>query len=149
MRRAPVPVRGALSTILTACSVALLVALVLAPTALADDRDPRCADWEQHGTPPGVNMGTMCPGGVALGDVSLEDEPLVPYIVGLLVMGGVLGVFGVVTPHLLAKPNASAGAADLWRCAACGTDNLPSRASCHACQASREIPAASVVTPPA
>ena len=62
MRRAPAPVRGALSTILAACAVALLVALVLAPTVLADDRDPRCGDWERHGVPPGHQHGADVPG---------------------------------------------------------------------------------------
>ena len=136
MRRAPAPVRGALSTILAACAVALLAVLVLAPTVLADDRDPRCGDWERHGVPPGTNMALMCPGGggVGLGDIQLGDEPLVPYIVGLLVVAVVLGGFGLVAMRLLATPKRPLRPDDLWPCAACGTANLPTRTSCHACQ---------------
>jgi len=151
MRRAPAPVRGALSTILAACAVALLAVLVLAPTVLADDRDPRCGDWERHGVPPGTNMALMCPGGggVGLGDIQLGDEPLVPYIVGLLVVAVVLGGFGLVAMRLLASPKRPLRPDDLWPCAACGTANLPTRRSCHACQSPREIVAAPMVTPPA
>jgi hypothetical protein len=150
MRRTPAPVRGALSTHVSAVAVALLLALVLAPVALADDRDPRCGDWERNGAPPGVNMGVMCPaGGLTIGDVPLGDEPLVPYIVGLLVMATVFGVFGLVAQRLLAKPRQPLRADDLWPCPACGTANPPSRASCHVCQAPRELPATSGYTPPA
>lgn len=149
MRPLPAPVRGAPSILVSALAAALLIALVLAPAALADDRDPRCADWEQHGAPPGVDMAVMCPGGgLRFGDVSLADEPLAPYIAGLLVMAVVLGGFGLVATRVLAKPTPTLRAADLWPCPACGTDNLPSRTSCHACQAPRE-PATSTGTTPA
>jgi hypothetical protein len=150
MRHRPAPVRGALSTLVSAIAAALLLALVLAPAALADDRDPRCASWEQHGAPPGTDMAKMCPGGAPmLGEIGLADEPLVPYIVGLLVVAGVLGVFGLVAMRVLAPPTSNARMGELWPCAACGTDNLASRTSCHACHAPREPAPTSTVTPPA
>ena len=149
MRRLAAPVRGAFRSIVPALAVAMLLALALTPAVLADDRDPRCADWEQHGAPPGVDMAVMCPGGIALGDVPLGDEPLVPYIVGLLVMAVVLGAFGLVAMRLLAKPKPAVRPADLWPCPACGTPNRPSRSSCYACQAPREMQATSGATPPA
>lgn len=150
MRRLAAPVRGAKSTLASALAVALLVALVVAPAVRADDRDPRCTDWERHGAPPGVNMALMCPGGgPALGDLPLGDEPLVPYIVGLLVMAVVLGSFGLIALRVLARPKPDLRLADLWTCAPCGTSNLPSRQSCYACQALRETSVTSGATPPA
>ena len=67
-------------------------------------------------------MAPMCPGGggVGLGDIQLGDEPLVPYIVGLLVVAVVLGGFGLVAMRLLATPNAPLRPDDLWPCAAWG-----------------------------
>ena len=150
MRRLTAPVRGAFVTLASAAAAVVLLALVLAPAALADDRDPRCADWEQHGAPPGTNMAVMCPGGTpSLGDLPLGDEPLVPYIVGLLVIAGVLGAFGLVASRTLATPKQPLTSADLWACPACGTANLPTRSSCHACQAPRQASPASGATPPA
>jgi hypothetical protein len=150
MRRLPAPVRGAIRSIVSALAFAHVVALPLAPANLAEDRDPRCAGWERNGAPPGVDMAVMCPGGnPAIADIGLGDEPLVPYIVGLLVMAGVLGAFGLVAMRVLAKPKTAVRADDLWACPACGTPNLPSRASCYACQAPRETAPASGATPPA
>ena len=150
MRRTPAPVRGALSTLVPALAAALLLAVLLAPAVLADDRDPRCPDWERNGAPPGVNMAVMCPGGgLSFGDIALADEPLVPYIVGLLVMAAVLGVFGLLAQRLVAKPRRELRAGDLWTCGGCGTDNLRSRTSCHACQAPHQTPATPGLTPPA
>ena len=115
------PVRGALSILRPALAAALRLALIVAPSVVADDRDPRCPDWEEHGAPPGVDMAVMCPGGLALGDVPLGDEPLVPYVVGLIVMACVLGVVGLVATRVLAKPARPVRAADLWP----GQSSLP------------------------
>ncbi|HEY3336476.1 MAG TPA: zinc finger Ran-binding domain-containing protein [Candidatus Limnocylindrales bacterium] len=150
MRRLAAPVRGAMSTIGPVLAGALLLALVLAPAVLADDNDPRCADWKRNGAPPGVDMAVMCPGsGLAIGDLPLGEEPLVPYIVGLLVMAVVLGAVGLLAMRLTARPRRGLRPDDLWSCPACGTTNQPSRASCYACGVSRESAAASGATPPA
>jgi len=133
--------------------LALLLAIALVPAVLADDRDPRCADWERHGVPPGVQVDVLCPAdGIRLADVPLSDEPLVPYIVGLLVMAVVLTAFGFVSMRYLAKRSRPVRETDLWTCGACRTANRPDRASCFSCQASRGTPAsvaASGGAPPA
>jgi hypothetical protein len=118
--------------------VGLVVLACVAPAALADDRDPRCADWERHGAPPGTNMAVQCPDSGALIDgVALSDEPLVPYIVGLLVTAGVLTAFGLVATRVLARPAARETPIAWWSCPACGTSNGPDRSSCFACHEPR------------
>jgi hypothetical protein len=123
---------GASAILLTIVSLAVLACL--APAVLADDRDPRCTDWERHGAPPGTNMAVQCPrSDVLIDGVALSDEPLVPYIVGLLVMAGVLTAFGLVASRVLKRPGAPEARMTWWSCTACGTSNGPDRSSCFAC----------------
>ena len=124
--------------------VVLALALVLAPAVLADERDPRCAAWEQSGPPAGTDMALLCPGaGPTEADVDLDSEPLVAYIVALLVVAGVLTVFGLVAMRVTAGPRPGGRAAHVawWTCAACGSPNRPDRGACFACHASRADPA--------
>jgi hypothetical protein len=138
------PVRGALLLF-----VALTIALGAAVPALAaDPRDPRCDAWEVGGPPPGTNMAAMCPTVNAGSEaIDLDKEPLIPYVVGLVVMALVLGTFGVIAMRVMApKPARRTGQAkDWWACPSCGERNRPDRAHCFACQASRD----SFVTPSA
>jgi hypothetical protein len=121
-----------------AIALGAVLALAGAPVALADGNDPRCADWLQHGPPPGVDLGLMCPDrGLMLGEVPLADEPLVPYIIGLLVMAAVLTVVGFIAMRAMAPRRRQPRPADWWPCPACGEANLPDRATCFACQASK------------
>ena len=136
----PSPLRGLRGTLVPiALAIGAVIVLTLAPMVLADDRDPRCSDWEQHGAPPGLDLATVCPQGPLDVGVDLAREPLVPYIVALLVVAGVLTAFGFVAMRLLAPRPAARHARpeDWWVCASCGTRNRPDRAVCYACQASR------------
>ena len=149
MARRRAPIRGALF---------LLVALVLAlgaavPASGAEPRDPRCDAWEAASPPPGTDMAAVCPAAaISTETVDLDKEPLVPYVVGLVVMAIVLGTFGVVAMRIMRPrpaPRAST-AADWWACPSCGVKNRPDRAHCFACQASRDSvppPPAAVVDP--
>ena len=138
------PVQGALLLFL-----ALAIALgAVSPALGAEPRDPRCDAWEAGAPPPGTNMSAMCPPAEAPGDaVDLDKEPLVPYVVGLVVMALVLGTFGVVAMRVMApRPERRASRAeDWWACPSCGVRNRPDRAHCFACQGSRDT----VVAPPA
>ena len=91
---------------MAAAWLVVVLALALAPAALADERDPRCDDWALGGAPPGVDIGASCPSplAAATADVNLGSEPLVPYIVALLVMAAVLTAFGFVAMRVTAKP---------------------------------------------
>ena len=144
MARLRAPVRGALLLF-----VSLAIALGTAvPTLAAGPRDPRCDAWEAGAPPPGTNMAAMCPTEGAGGEaIDLDKEPLIPYVVGLVVMALVLGTFGVVAMRVMApKPvGRTAPAKDWWACPSCGERNRPDRAHCFACQASRDT----VVAPPA
>ena len=139
------PLRGALL---------LLVALAMAfgatlPALAADTRDPRCDAWEAGGPPPGTNMAVMCPAEeVTAETVDLGTEPLVPYVVGLIVMALVLGTFGMVTMRVIApKPTRRPSRAeDWWACPSCGVQNRPDRAHCFACEGSRDAVATPVAT---
>jgi hypothetical protein len=137
MARLRPSVRGALLLF-----VALAIALGTAvPTLAADPRDPRCDAWEAGAPPPGTNMAAMCPTGDAASEsIVLDKEPLIPYVVGLVVMALVLGTFGVVAMRVMApKPvRRNAPAKDWWACPSCGERNRPDRAHCFACQASRD-----------
>ena len=147
MSRLRGPLRAALLILL-----ALLIAFgAAAPAFAADVRDPRCEDWEAALTPPpGIDMTVLCPPAEGRTEaVDLDDEPLLPYVVGLVVMAIVLGVFGVVAMRMSAprKPRPRP-AADWWACPACGLRNRPDRASCFGCQASRaDTPRAAATTP--
>jgi zinc finger protein len=139
MARPRVPIRGALFL-----HVALALALGGAmPAVAADTRDPRCAAWEAASAPPpGIDMATVCPPGeVTTVEVDLDREPLIPYVVGLVVMAAVLGVFGLIAMRVTApRPDRRATRPeDWWACPSCGERNRPDRAHCFACQASRDV----------
>ena len=140
MARLRAPLRGALLLF-----VALAIALGAAVPALAaDSRDPRCDAWEAGAPPPGTNMTAMCPPVDVTNEVDLDKEPLIPYVVGLVVMALVLGTFGVVAMRVMApKPKRRASRAeDWWACPSCGVRNRPDRAHCFACEGSRDTVAA-------
>ncbi len=120
----------------------LVLVLAVAPVALADERDPRCDAWEQAGAPPGIDMAASCPStsGATTAEVDLDNEPLVPYIAGLLVMAAVLTVFGFIAIRVTARPRRDPKGRAWWTCAACGSLNQPRRTACFACQASRAEP---------
>jgi hypothetical protein len=144
MARLRAPVRGAL-LLLVALAIALGAAV---PTLAADARDPRCDAWEAGGPPPGTDMAARCPPEQAASEaIDLDTEPLIPYVVGLVVMAVVLGTFGVVAMRLMAPKPAprTAPAKDWWACPSCAVRNRPDRAHCFACQASRDT----LVAPPA
>jgi hypothetical protein len=132
------PIRGA-PLLLVALALALAAAV---PALAADVRDPRCEDWEAASAPPpGIDLSAACPPGeVTTEAVDLDREPLLPYVVGLLVMAAVLGVFGVVAMRLTAPrtDRRAARPADWWACPSCGERNRPDRATCFACQSSRD-----------
>jgi hypothetical protein len=136
MARLRAPLRVALLILL-----ALLIALgATAPAFGADVRDPRCDAWEAALTPPpGINLRTLCPtGDVTTEAVNLESEPLLPYVVGLIVMAVVLGAFGVIAVRMTApRTERRRPGADWWACPSCGVRNGPDRTTCFACQASR------------
>jgi len=79
-------------------------------------------------------------GGGAARDPVLGD-PLLPYVVALLVAGLtllILGILVVVTGR--GKSGASRRTqvdAGWWACRACGAHNAPDRTECYACRASR------------
>jgi hypothetical protein len=112
------------------------------PALAADTRDPRCAAWEAASTPPpGIDLSVVCPPADVTTEVlDLGEEPLLPYVVGLVVMAAVLGVFGIVAMRLTApRPDRHATRpADWWACPSCGERNRPDRAHCFACEASRD-----------
>lgn len=115
--------------------------LALAPAALAADpvRDPRCADWEAGTPPPGINLDEACPPlGATEVDVDLDREPLVPYIVALIVVALVLMVFGFIAMRVMRPPARRVRPSDFWTCPSCGTANRPDRTSCFSCQATRD-----------
>lgn len=124
--------------------VAVALLLLTAGAALgADGRDPRCAEWERSGPPPGIDMLDTCPSvGVTTAAVDLDSEPLMPWIVALLVVAGVLTLFGLVAMRFTATPARPRGRpADWWTCAACRSRNTAERTACFACHASRSEPA--------
>ena len=133
------PVRGAL--LILALALALGAAV---PALAADARDPRCAEWEATSPPPGTDMAAVCPPqAIRTETVDLDQEPLLPYIVGLLVMAAVLAVFGVIAMRVTApKPSRRLTRREIWwSCPWCGVRNEPSRGQCYACQMTREAAA--------
>src|SRR4051794_18899304 len=143
MPRLRAPLRVALLILL-----ALLIALgATAPAFGADSRDPRCDGWEAAPTPPpGINLRAVCPAGdVTTEAVNLDNEPLLPYVVGLIVMAVVLGVFGVIAVRITAPRKVPGTGTDWWACPSCGLRNGPDRTTCFACQALRaDTPTTSV-----
>ncbi|MEW6223037.1 MAG: hypothetical protein AB1627_00260 [Chloroflexota bacterium] len=134
--------------LLAFAAVAWLV-LALAPAVLADDsgRDPRCADWEQHGAPAGIDLRLVCTANEVIGTYTgqSEDEinadPLMPYVVGALVTGIALAVVGVVAMKMLGRQAGKRLEPERpdawWVCPACHSINAEGRPACYACHASR------------
>lgn len=78
-------------------------------------------------------------------EVNLGAEPLLPYIVALLVMSGVLAVVGFVAMQVNRKPPTGArakGRNAWWPCSSCATSNAGDRDTCYACAAPRRGPPA-------
>lgn len=101
--------------------VAVGLALAIAPVARAD-----------QGGPSGVDAG-------------LASEPLLPYVIGLLVAAITLAIVGVVVSVVnRRRPAQGPGGRTnaLWTCASCGAGNAPGRSDCYACMAPRSAPAA-------
>ena len=145
MARRRAPIRGA-QLLFVALAITLAAAV---PALAADARDPRCDAWEAGAPPPGTNMAVMCPTEPVTSEaVDLEQEPLIPYVVGLVVMALVLGTFGVVAMRVMApRPERrKARAEDWWACPSCGERNRPDRAHCFACEGSRDAVVAAPAT---
>lgn len=123
--------------------------LALAPAVLADepDRDPRCADWEQHGAPAGIDLRLVCTAGQVIGaytgqsEAEINGDPLMPYAVGALVTGVALAAVGVVAMRLVGRQAGKRLASEQpdawWVCPACQSVNADGRPACYACHASR------------
>jgi len=135
---------GAVRRLLPLLAAAWL-ALALAPAVLADD--PRCADWEQHGAPPGIDMKALCTANQIIDTytgrtrVDVTDEPLLPYAGAALVTGLALAVVGVLATRFV---GAKAGRRlapeipdDWWTCSACQSVNAVGRPVCYACHQAR------------
>jgi len=139
MPRHAAPVRGVL---LLAVLVITLGSAV--PVLAAGDSDPECVDGGARGGPPaGTDMSTACPVRELRTEVvDLDTEPLLPYVVGLVVMAGVLGMFGAIAMRVApAHPNRRRShEEDWWPCPSCGAQNPSDRARCFSCQASRAGP---------
>jgi hypothetical protein len=72
----------------------------------------------------------------------MASEPLLPYVVALLVAGVTLLVVGVVLIATSGRRGAPPRrrTREPWTCAACGTPNAPDRGDCYACHARRPDP---------
>jgi hypothetical protein len=134
---------------LPALVAAAWLVLVAAPAVLADDpaRDPRCADWEQHGAPAGIDMRLVCTANEVVGaytgqaESDINTDPLMPYAVGALVTGIALAVVGVLAVQLLGRKAGRRLAPEQpdawWVCPDCQSINAEGRPACYACHASR------------
>ncbi len=69
-------------------------------------------------------------------------DPLLPYIVALLVAGLTLLIVGIVVVvsgrGKTADARRTRAAAGWWRCSICDADNASDRSECYACQAPRD-----------
>jgi hypothetical protein len=128
----------------------LIVTLAGAPAVLADDpgRDPRCADWEQNGAPPGIDMRLVCTANEVIGTYTgrsgaddLNRDPLAPYVAGLVVAGIVFAGAGIVAARFVGGKAGKRLAPERpdvwWACPSCRSLNAERRAVCYACHASR------------
>ena len=73
-------------------------------------------------------------------DVVIGGEPLLPYVVALLVMSAVFMVVGIVAVLVNRRPSRPArgrGQPAWWTCATCGTHNVDDRDTCYACGSGR------------
>jgi hypothetical protein len=146
----------AMRRLLALAAVAWL-ALALAPAVLADDPDPRCTDWEQHGAPEGIDMRLVCTANEVIGtytgqsEAEINQDPLMPYAVGALVTGIALAVVGVVAMQVLGRQAGMRLAPERpdawWVCSACGSINAEGRPACYACHASRAATATGAPEP--
>jgi hypothetical protein len=128
----------------------IVIAMAWAPVALADDpaRDPRCADWEQNGAPPGIDMRLVCTAGEIIGTYTgrtgaddLNRDPLMPYVAGLIVAGISFAIVGVVAARFVGGKAGRRLAPERpdvwWACPSCKSVNADGRTACYACHASR------------
>jgi hypothetical protein len=130
---------------LLALVAAAWLVLAPAPTALADD--PRCADWEQHGAPAGIDLHLVCTANQVIGaytgqaGADVNSEPLLPYVVGLLVTGIGLAMVGVVATRVVGRKAGKRLAPERpdawWVCPSCQSVNAEGRPACYACHAPR------------
>lgn len=128
---------------LLALVAAAWLVLALAPAALADD--PRCADWEQHGARAGIDLRLVCTANQVIGaytgqaDADVNSEPLLPYVVGLLVTGLGLAMVGVVATKVVGRKAGRRLAPERpdawWVCPSCQSVNAEGRPACYACHA--------------
>jgi hypothetical protein len=127
-----------------------VVTMATAPVALADDpaRDPRCADWEQNGAPPGIDMRLVCTAGEIIetytgrsGASDLNQDPLAPYVAGLIVAGIGFAIAGVVATRFVGGKAGRRLAPERpdvwWACPSCKSVNADGRTACYTCHASR------------
>lgn len=128
----------------------IVIALAAAPVAIADDpgRDPRCADWEQNGGPPGIDMRLVCTAGEVIGAYTgrtgqddLNRDPLAPYVASLIVAGIVFAIAGVVAARFVGSRAGRRLAPERpdvwWACPSCKSVNAVGRTTCYACHVSR------------
>lgn len=104
-------------------AAALLLFLAIAPVVLAADP-------------------TVAPGPATV-EVNLGAEPLMPYIVALVVTSVVLIVVGVVAMQVNRRPPPGSrrpGRRAWWTCTACSMVNSADRETCFACEAARTPP---------
>lgn len=131
-------------TRLVAFLAAAWLVLGPAPAVLADD--PRCADWEQHGAPPGIDLRLACAANEIIdtytgnGDEPATDLPLGQYAAAALLAGVGLAILAVLVTRFLgrraARRLASQAPDDWWICPACRSVNAVDVATCYACHAS-------------
>lgn len=142
-----IPVRRLLPLLVL---LGVVTALAAAPVALADDpaRDPRCADWEQNGAPPGIDMRLVCTANEVIGTYTgrsaaddLNRDPLAPYVASLIVAGIVFAVAGIVAARFVGGKAGRRLAPERpdvwWACPSCKSVNADGRTTCYACHASR------------
>jgi hypothetical protein len=90
------------------------------------------------------------PTGSSVADTDLASEPLLPYVVGLLVAAVTLAIVGVVVTVLRGRRPAGRTRRDRaawWTCPACQAANAPGGPACYACHAPRPTPRAPGPTP--
>jgi hypothetical protein len=129
------------------CAAALCLAVALAVTggvAAADPaRDPRCAEWEQHGAPPGIDMRLVCAAtevidtytGQTAGDVT--REPAAAWAAAALVTGLGLAIVAVLATRFIGgragRRLAPESPDAWWVCPSCQSLNAVGRPACYAC----------------
>lgn len=130
----------------------LLLSIAQPPVAFADDpaRDPRCADWEQHGAPAGVDLRLVCAANQVIGiytgqaTTDTDADPLLPYAAAALITGVGLVAVGIVATRFVGRRAGRRLAPESpdawWVCPSCQSLNADGRPSCYACHATRSLP---------